>query len=93
MKGYLYILECSNGTYYTGSTIDLERRIAEHKSGNGANYTQKYAPIKLVYFEMFDTIDKAFKKEKQIQKWSHNKKKALIISDWDELRRLAKSNL
>lgn len=89
MKGYLYILECSNGTYYTGSTVDLDKRIAEHQSGKGANYTRKYSPVELVYAEVFPTIDQAFKKEKQIQNWSHGKKKALIEEDWGSLVKLS----
>ena len=75
MKGYLYILECSNGLYYTGSTKYLERRIKQHQSGNGANFTRKHLPVKLVYFEEFQRIDEAFYREKQIQGWSHKKKR------------------
>ena len=60
MKGYVYILECSNGMFYTGSTIDLARRFKEHQEGLGANFTKKYLPIKLVYVEIFDRIDTAF---------------------------------
>lgn len=89
MKGYLYILECANGTYYTGSTIDLEKRITEHQEGIGANHTKKYAPVKLVFSEEFESIDLAFRKEKQIQNWSHGKKKALIENDWEKLVELS----
>ena len=77
IKGYMYILECSNGTYYTGSTKNLERRLQEHQNGNGANYTKKHLPVKLVYFESFSRIDEAFYREKQIQGWSRRKKEAL----------------
>ncbi len=59
-KGYMYILECSNGSYYTGSTINLEKRIIEHQNGEGANHTKKLLPVKLVYHEEFSRIDKAF---------------------------------
>ncbi len=51
MNGFMYILECSDKSYYTGSTVDLERRLEEHQSGNGANHTKKYLPVKLIYFE------------------------------------------
>lgn len=78
MKGFMYILLCSDGSYYTGSTIDLEKRINEHQNGNGANHTKKRLPVELVYFEEFDRIDLAFNREKQIQKWSRIKKEALI---------------
>jgi len=77
-KAYMYILLCSNGRYYTGSARDLKSRIQKHQTGKGANYTRKYRPIKLVYFEVFDRIDHAFIREKQIQRWTHKKKKALI---------------
>ncbi len=81
-KGYTYILECSNGSFYTGSTIDLEKRIIEHQNGKGANHTKKHLPVKLVYFEEFQRIDDAFYREKQIQGWSRNKKIALIENNY-----------
>ena len=89
MKGYMYILECANGNYYTGSTIDLERRLAQHQTGEGANFTKKHLPIKLVYFEEYPRIDQAFYREKQIQGWNRKKKEALINSQLDELKELA----
>ena len=85
MKGYMYILECSNGSYYTGSTINLERRIQQHQSGEGANHTKKYLPVRLIYFEEFTRIDEAFYREKQVQNWSRKKKEALINGDLQEL--------
>ncbi len=51
MKGYMYILKCSNETYYTGSTNDLELRLKQHKAGEGANHTKKNLPVELVYYE------------------------------------------
>lgn len=81
----MYIVECSDQTYYTGSTWHLEKRIKEHNSGisnspnnRGANYTRKRLPVKLVYFEEYDRIEDAFKREKQVQNWGHVKIKALI---------------
>ncbi|MCK5674738.1 MAG: GIY-YIG nuclease family protein [Spirochaetales bacterium] len=56
----MYILQCQDGSYYTGSTTDLKRRIRQHQDGEGANYTKKHLPVKLVYFEKFNRIDKAF---------------------------------
>lgn len=87
---YLYILECADGSYYTGSTKDLEKRIAEHQTGKGANYTSKHLPTKLVYCEEYDRIDRAFYREKQTQNWSHAKKKALIEKNRAELKSQAK---
>ncbi len=81
MKGYMYILECSDGSYYTGSTKDLEKRLWEHDNFLGANYTRKKHPSRLVYLEEYSRIDEAFYREKQVQGWSHAKKKALIDGD------------
>ena len=89
MKGWMYILECSDGSYYTGSTNDLERRLAQHLAGEGANHTKKRLPVKLVYFEAFDRIDEAFYREKQVQGWSRKKKEALINSQHYQLPKLS----
>jgi len=78
MKGYMYILECNDGSYYTGSTIELEGRIEVHQRGEGANHTKKRLPVKLVYFEEYTRIDEAFLREKQVQGWNRKKKEALI---------------
>jgi putative endonuclease len=74
----MYILLCSNGHYYTGSTKHLELRIAQHQRGEGANYTRKHLPVQLVYFEEYYRIDHAFYREKQVQGWGRRKKEALI---------------
>ena len=74
MNGYMYILLCADESYYTGSTNDLDSRIIERENGEGANYTKKRLPVKLVYFEEYHRIDDAFYREKQIQKWSREKK-------------------
>lgn len=89
MKGYVYILECSDGSYYTGSTIDLDKRLKEHQDGRGANHTKKRLPIKLVYVEEYLSIAKAFEREKQIQGWSRAKKEALVNGEFQVLPDLA----
>ncbi len=89
MKGWMYILKCGNNKFYTGSTNDLDRRLIEHQTGEGANYTRKNQPVELVYFEEFDRIHKAFYREKQVQNWSHAKKQALIDGDLEGLVKLA----
>jgi putative endonuclease len=89
-KGYMYILLCSNGTFYTGSTKDLIKRIEEHQNGLGANYTKKHLPVELVYYEEFNRIDEAFFREKQVQGWSRNKKIALIENNRTFLPLLSK---
>ena len=88
-KGYMYILKCADGSYYTGSTTDLARRLAQHQAGEGANHTKKRLPVKLVYFEEFQRIDEAFYREKQVQGWSRKKKEALINGKAELLPKLA----
>lgn len=87
----MYILECSNCKYYTGSTKDLIKRLEQHQSGEGANFTRKHLPVKLVYYEEFDRIDSAFYREKQVQGWSRKKKQALINGEFEKLPELSKS--
>jgi putative endonuclease len=90
MKGYMYILHCADGSYYTGSTKNLELRIFQHQCGEGANHTKKRLPVKLLYFEEFDRIDDAFYREKQIQGWSRKKKEALINGNIEKLQEFSK---
>jgi putative endonuclease len=85
MKGWMYILLCNDGSYYTGSTIDLEHRFIQHQNGEGANHTKKRLPVTLVYYEEFDRIDQAYYREKQIQGWCRKKKEALINNKPEEL--------
>lgn len=89
MKGWIYILECVDGSYYTGSTNNLELRLAQHQNGEGANHTKKRLPVKLVYFEEYQRIDEAFNREKQVQGWGRKKKEALINGTFDNLHNLA----
>ena len=85
----MYILQCADGSLYTGSTTDLSKRISKHNSGEGANFTSKRLPFKLVYKEEFQRIEDAFTREKQIQPWSKAKKEALIKRNYDALHDLA----
>lgn len=91
MKGYMYILLCSNGQYYIGSTNDLEKRLAQHQNGEGANFTKKHLPVKLVYCEEYQRIDEAFYREKQVQGWGRKKKEALINGEYSKLPQLSKN--
>ena len=80
MKNYfVYILECSDKSYYTGVTNNLEKRLAEHKSDNIKGYTSTRLPIKLVYSVSINDINEAIRLEKQIKGWSRKKKEALMI--------------
>lgn len=92
MKGYLYILLCVDGSFYTGSTNDLERRMKEHQAGEGANHTRKRLPVELVYWEEYPRIDLAYDREQQIKGWSRDKKIALIEGRNEDLPELAKSD-
>ena len=85
MKGFTYILECSDGSYYTRSTKFIELRLQQHQKGEGANHTKKRLPVKLVYLEEFTRIDEAFYREKQIQGWRRKKKEALIQGNFNQL--------
>jgi putative endonuclease len=86
---HMYILECEDASYYTGSTTDLERRVEQHQRGEGARHTAKRLPVKLVYCEFFDRVADAFAREKQVQGWTHNKKEALIAGDTNLLHEFA----
>ena len=88
---YTYILECSDDTFYTGSTWNLEKRVWDHQSGKGAKYTKSRLPVKLVYCEDYKSIKEAYQREKQIQGWSHKKKQALIEGNLKDLRKFSKS--
>lgn len=86
----MYMLECADGSLYSGSTRFLAARFIKHMRGEGANHTAKRLPVKLVYCEIFHRIDLAFAREKQIQGWSRAKKIALIEGRLQELRPLAR---
>ena len=88
-KGFVYILECSDDSFYTGSTLDIEKRVQEHQDGKGANHTKKRLPVSLVFCQEFQRIDDAFYREKQIQGWSRKKKEALIKSDYNSLMKFS----
>jgi len=90
-QSYVYILLCSDGTYYTGVTSKLEQRVFQHESGFYQEcYTFKRRPVQLVFYCEFTDINFAIDKEKQIKKWSKAKKLALINGDYDALPNLAK---
>jgi putative endonuclease len=87
---WMYILECCDGSYYVGSTKDLEKRLDQHEKGTGSNYTCKQLPIKLVYCEEYERVDDAFYREKQVQGWRRVKREALINGEPKLLPTLAK---
>jgi predicted GIY-YIG superfamily endonuclease len=87
---WMYVLLCADGSYYVGSTTDLERRCDEHASGHGAKYTSWRLPVTLVYCEEFARIDEAYAREKQVQNWSRAKRIALIEGRFDDLNALSR---
>jgi putative endonuclease len=87
---YVYILKCSDRSYYTGITNDLDRRIIEHNSGvDKKSYTFTRRPVELIYKESFQNPNDAIVWEKRIKGWSRKKKEALIDGDFKELKRLS----
>lgn len=89
---WMYILECADGSYYVGSTADLERRLWEHNEGLGAKYTAHRRPVKLVYSAEFATITEAYAAEKQVQGWGRAKRQALVQGDYAALHELARKD-
>ena len=75
---YTYIVECSDGSFYTGWTNDLERRMKAHNEGRGAKYTKSRRPVKLAYFETFRTKEEAMSRECQIKQMTRKEKEALV---------------
>ncbi len=80
MSHYTYILECADGSLYTGYTPDLEKRVETHNAGKGAKYTRGRRPVKLVYSEEYDTKEEAMRREYQIKHLKREEKIALISS-------------
>ena len=90
-NAWVYILQCYDGSYYTGSTTKFESRISEHKSGKGSSYTASRLPVRLLWYYEFSTIWRAVKAERQIKGWSRAKKEALMRGDFSILHELAQS--
>jgi putative endonuclease len=80
---YAYVLRCSDGTFYTGYTTDVERRVAEHDAGDGAKYTRGRTPVELVHVESFDSQSAAMRREYEIKQLSRDRKEALVEADGD----------
>ncbi|MBB2146952.1 GIY-YIG nuclease family protein [Pedobacter sp. LMG 31464] len=91
MKLYsVYILKCSDGSYYTGITNDIDRRLFEHQNGENITcYTYKIRPLSLVFCENFPDVNQAIDFEKQVKGWSRKKKEAIINDNWEKLKELS----
>lgn len=91
---YVYIVKCSDNSYYTGFTNDLERRINEHNDGlNPESYAYTKKPVELVFYHEFNDATQAISFEKQIKGWSRKKKEAIINDNWDLLPMLSKNRM
>jgi putative endonuclease len=93
MRAWLHILKCADGSYYTGSTHNLELRLAQHQAGEGGDYTSKRLPVTLVYSCEFESEHEAFLRERQVKGWSRGRKEALMHGDFEALVKLSKSRL
>ena len=90
MNLYVYILRCSDGSYYVGSTRDVELRVIAHNNGRAAKYTAIRRPVELVYYEKHKSIASACARERQIKGWTRSKKEALICDRTQDLKRFSK---
>ncbi len=88
----VYILECSDGSFYVGHTDDIRKRIAEHNNGIFRQcYTFSRRPVKIVFQQIMPSRNEAFCAERQIKGWSKAKKKALIVGKWHDISIFAKA--
>jgi len=91
---YVYILLCSDKSYYTGVTSDLEGRLYDHQTGSDPKaYTFTRGPLTLVFNEMFYDINQAIAFENQVKGWRRDKKEAIIRGDWARLPALSKNGM
>jgi predicted GIY-YIG superfamily endonuclease len=90
MSFWVYILRCRDGSYYTGHTDNLDKRVAEHQTGLCKGYTASRLPVELVFSQEFSSRTEALAMEQQIKGWSRRKKEAMMRGDWNEVNRLSR---
>ena len=90
-KAWVYILQCSDGSYYTGHTTDLRARVARHQAGLASRYTRGRLPVRLVFSQEFPDAHEAFLRERQVKGWRRKKKQALIQGDFEARVQLSQS--
>ena len=90
MTAFVYILRCNDGSYYVGSTRDLENRVDKHNAGFYGGYTARRRPVELVHSQEFGRIEDAIAAERQIKGWNRAKKEALMRGDFVALKALSK---
>jgi putative endonuclease len=81
VNNYVYILECCDGSFYTGRTKDVRKRFEQHKNGVGAKYTRSHKPVKILHVEKYDSISRAAKREMEIKRMSKKSKIDLVNSE------------
>lgn len=92
MSFWVYLLRCADGSYYTGHTDNLEKRISEHQSGAYPGYTSQRLPVELVWSQPCVAREEALSAELQIKGWGRKKKEAMMRGDWDKVSSLAKKD-
>lgn len=85
MKHYVYLLRCADNSLYVGETSDLTARERDHNEGRGGSYTDKRRPVQIVYAEQFSSRPEALIRERQIKRWSSQKKELLVRGDLSAL--------
>ncbi len=90
MQFWVYLLRCRDGSYYTGHTDDIEKRLAEHDQGIGSDGTCRRRPVTLVWCETVPTREEALAFERRVKNWSRAKKEALIAGDWNRVGHYAR---
>ena len=90
---FVYILKCTDSTFYVGHTTNIEKRVKAHSDGRGAAWTSCRRPVTLVYVEPLPSDGEAIARERQIKQWTHAKKLALINGHQAKLKSLAKRRI
>ena len=93
MHFWVYILRCSDGSYYTGHTDNIDVRLAQHQAGDGGDWTRRRRPVELAWCEALPTRIEALEAERRIKPWSRDKKEALIAGDWAKVSHFARPPL
>jgi predicted GIY-YIG superfamily endonuclease len=90
---FVYIVRCGDGSLYVGHTMNVQERVKAHNDGRGASWTARRRPVELVHEETHNAEQKAVAPERQLKRWTHNKKLALINGDLTALKSLAKRRI
>ena len=89
MAAWVYMLRCSDGSYYTGCTTNIDQRIYEHQAGVFPGYTSSRRPVELVWLEEFPDVNQAIDAERKLKGWSRKKKEALMKEDFELIHELS----